>query len=359
MRRAVLIRILAVAALAWLLVLPAAAGAFPVTGKCTLTISTTDAQGKPLDSAKSGDDSASAADPLLVDWEGTVSWDGVTQASMQNAHYHVAMFGMATPFQGDAANSPDARSTTGTFKFTANAPFRFTGTYYMSAGIIAANGTQCAATFIVKLVGEPIGTVPFFVGLALLAIGALLLVWGLSGHLGAAIFGGLVLGLGAALEAMVLSALPLAGLTPVALMGGGLALAALSAIIGERRLRRMEAAWAAEAAAAEGADAAQAPAPGDGQAGAEPEPTLGVEPEPTPGAQPGQTTPSSPEPAMSSSPEADPQEADPQEAAFVDLETAAPPPALDQAEPVQSRPPDDPWPAADLPPASAPGTDRT
>src|SRR5512141_2398495 len=129
------------AALAWLTVLPATATAFPLNGGCTLALSTTDAKGATLDTAKSGDGSASAGDPLLVEWEGTVTWSGTSTISLQDNSYHVEMFGVPTPFRGASANTGDARSSTGAFAFKANAPIRFTGLYYMTAGIKGSGGT--------------------------------------------------------------------------------------------------------------------------------------------------------------------------------------------------------------------------
>jgi hypothetical protein len=257
-RCSLMVRILAVAAMAWLLVLPATAAAYPIIGKCSLTLTSTDAAGNPLDIIKSGDESGSAGDPLLVDWQGTVSWEGQSQVSFKDNHYHVAMFGMATPFQGEASNSADRGDTAGMFDFSASVPFRLTGTFFMSAGIIAADGTVCSGSFVVRLMGDPSGTLPFFAGLALVAIGALLLARGFSGHLGAAIVGGLVLGFGAALEAVIFSVLPLAGLTPVALLATGIVLAAISAVVGGRHAGRLERALAAQVATDEAQGLAEA-----------------------------------------------------------------------------------------------------
>ena len=38
------------------------------------------------------------------------------------------MYGVPTPFRGASANTGDARSSSRTFGFKANVPFRFTGT---------------------------------------------------------------------------------------------------------------------------------------------------------------------------------------------------------------------------------------
>lgn len=329
MRALALARIAAIAALAWLLVLPASVVALPAKGPCTLELASNDAEGNVLDSAKSGDDSASPEDPLLIDWDGTVSWTGITTVPLKDNHYHVAMFGMATPFQGGSLNGGDARTTVGTFGFTTGSPFRFTGLYYLTVGIIGSGG-ECTGSLVVKLVGEPIGTLPFFVGLALLAIGLLLLVWGFSGHLGAAIAGGLFLGLAVTLEAVMFSFLPLGGLTPIALLATGLFLAVVSVVSGGRRLRQLNRQLAAAGAAAASAGEGSAPVYAPSEAASEPAPEPEPEPELTPAPEPATGTEPGPEPAPE--PEAAP-EADPESA-----------PA-----PEPTRPPDDPWPVSDLP----------
>jgi type II secretory pathway pseudopilin PulG len=361
-------RVLAAATLAWLLVLPASVAAFPSKGPCTLELTSNDAKGNVLDTAKSGDDSASPGDPLVVDWEGTVSWTGTTTVPLKENHYHVAMFGMATPFQGGALNGSDARSTVGTFGFTTSAPFRFTGLYYLTVGIIGSGG-ECTGSLVVKLVGDPIGTVPFFVGLALLAIGLLLLVWGFAGHLGAAVSGGLILGMGAALEVVIFSFLPLAGLTPISLLATGLFLSVVSAVAGGRRLRQLNRQLAAEgAAAAAAATALEAPAPvltppgESGEAEIEGGPESGPpssaestpEPESTPGpAVDGAAGPGG-EPGAEPVPATEPPATEPPATEPETPPSPVPADASSGQQPEAVRPPDDPWPAVDLPPDADP-----
>ena len=119
-RRSAFARFLVAAAFAWLLVLPASAAAFPLAGPCTLALTSTDATGRPLGTATSGDASASPADPLPMDWDGAIAWEGRATTSFRDNHYHVAIFGMATPFQDGSANADDVRATSGELRLTAD-----------------------------------------------------------------------------------------------------------------------------------------------------------------------------------------------------------------------------------------------
>jgi hypothetical protein len=228
-----ILRIVAAASIAWLM-LPATASAFPLSGSCALTLTSTDAKGATLDTAKSGDGSASESDPLLVDWDGTLTWSGTSTIALQDNSYHVEMFGLPTPFRGSSANTGDARASSGTFAFKANAPIRFTGAYYLTAGIKGSGGT-CEGSLVVKLIGDPITTIPFLVALALMAIGGLLAAWGLSGHLLGALAGGPILGFGAGLLAVILSVLPAGGLTPLILLAAGLVTGGATGVAGRAK----------------------------------------------------------------------------------------------------------------------------
>lgn len=229
MRRSVLVRILAIGALAWLLVLPAATAAFPLSN-CTMQLSSTTAGGAALDTAQSGDGSGSESDPFLVDWDGTVSWSGTVQVEMKNNSYHIEVFGIPTPLRGTNSNEGDNRTGSGTVGISANAPFRFTGLYFVSGAITGSGGT-CEGSGVFKLTGDPVGTVPFWTGLGLLGVGVLLLAWGLQGHRIGGIVGGLLAGLGAAVLLIIFAALPLGGITPPVVAGLGLILGIAEAML--------------------------------------------------------------------------------------------------------------------------------
>ena len=213
--------------------LPGGAAAFPLS-TCTLDATSTAGDGSALDTAVGDSEDSSQADPFIVDWNGTVAWEGTTGGvAMQDNQHHVEVFGFPTPFRGSSANGGDDREASGSVVVKESAPFRFTGLYYVS-GSITGSGGSCEGSGWVKLTGDPIGTVPFFVGVGLLVVGLLLLGWGL-GHPIAAILGGLIGGLGAATLLVIYSTLPLGSLTPVAVIVGGLILGILVAVLAVRR----------------------------------------------------------------------------------------------------------------------------
>jgi hypothetical protein len=220
------------AALTWLLLLPATAAAFPLSN-CSMQLSSAGANGAALDTAQSGDGSASQSDPFTVDYNGTVTWSGTVAISMKNNSYHIEVFGIPTPLRGTNSNEDDNRTGGDTVSVGANSPFRVTGTYLVSGAITGSGGT-CSGSGWFKLLGDPVGTVPFFAGLALLGVGLALLAFGLRNHPLLAILGGLLAGAGAAVEFVIFSALPAAENTPLVVVLVGLAGGVVVAIIGRR-----------------------------------------------------------------------------------------------------------------------------
>jgi hypothetical protein len=208
--------------------------AFPLSN-CTLQATSTDAGGGTLGSASSGAADATQADPFIVDWNGSVTWTGTTGGlEMKNNAWHIDVFGLPTPLRGGDDNSKDNRDGNGTVGIGANAPFRITGLYFVSGSITGSGGT-CAGSGWLKLAGDPVGTIPFFVGLVLAVIGALLLARGARGHRVSAVVGGLVLGLAAAIEAVIFSFVPIGSTTPILALALGLLIGIIVAIAGRSR----------------------------------------------------------------------------------------------------------------------------
>jgi hypothetical protein len=232
MRRSSTAGTMVLVALAWLLLLPATVAAFPLTN-CTMQLSSAGATGAPLDTAQSGDGSASQTDPFQVDYNGTVTWSGTVSISMKDNSYHIEVFGIPTPLRGTNSNEDDNRTGGDTVSVGANSPFQVTGTYLVSGAITGSGGT-CSGSGWFKLLGDPVGTLPFFAGLAVLGIGVALLALGLRNHPMLALLGGLLAGVGAAVEFVIFSALPAAENTPLVVVLVGLAGGVIIAIIGRR-----------------------------------------------------------------------------------------------------------------------------
>ncbi len=227
--------VLAAVGLVWA-VTPATA--FPLS-TCALTIQSTDASGAALDGATAGADDSSQADPFIVDWDGQVAWQGTTGGQEMKANqYHIEVFGVPTPLRGGDANEGDDRDGSGTVGVKANAPFRFTGLYFVS-GAITGSGGSCEGSGWVKLAGDPVGTIPFLVGLGALVVGLVLLGLGLRRERrrsdprrrswpGSA----------RSVLLVVFSVLPLGSLTPtVGALGGGRGRGCVVAIVRGRRRR--------------------------------------------------------------------------------------------------------------------------
>jgi hypothetical protein len=209
------------AALLLALIIPATASAFPLSN-CTLNLFSTDKSGASVDSAAGGAPDATQQDPFVVDWDGTVRYDGTTGAQViKNNTWFVNVFHFPTPLRGGSPNDDGNQKGNGSVGVSANAPFRITGLYFVD-GAISGQGGQCAGSGWFKLAGDPVGTVPFFVGLGLLIIGALLVVGAIAGSALAGFIGGIVLGLGAAVMLVIYSVALFGEFTPLTALAAGL-----------------------------------------------------------------------------------------------------------------------------------------
>ncbi len=211
MRRVLLVSA-AMAALS-LLIWAAPAAAFPLTN-CTLQAASLKADGSALDSIASGANDATQEDPFLVDWDGTITYQGQSDIEMKNNTWSVSVFNIPTPLSGGDDNPEDNRTGSGTVGVSENAPFRITGLYYV-AGSLTGSGGTCSGSGWFKLTGDPIGTIPFWFGLGLVLLGAAGLARGVRGHPVMAIAGGILAGFGIATLAVIYSSLPLGSLTPI------------------------------------------------------------------------------------------------------------------------------------------------
>jgi hypothetical protein len=214
------------------LVLAMPVAAFPLTN-CTLKATALAADGSQIDSIEGGAADATQADPFLVDWDGTITYSGGSNIAMVNNTWGVNVFTFPTPLQGGDDNPEDNRTGSGTVGVSANAPFRFTGLYYVSGSLTGSGGT-CTGSGWFKLTGDPIGTIPFFGGLGVLILGLAMLAIGARGHLFTAIFGGIFAGLGATTMLVIYSALPIGEQTPLVVLLAGVILGLAVGLLGRR-----------------------------------------------------------------------------------------------------------------------------
>lgn len=175
MRRAT--RVAPSAGLAGLLILlmVAPAAAFELNGGCTLELASTDASGAALDTATNGQ-GGTQDDPFIVDWDGTVSWDGSSGSTVfKNHSWQVLVFNIPTPLRGGDPNDGEETTATGSTGVSVNAPFEFTGLYFVSGDISGDGGARCDGSAWFKLNGNPFTTIPFWIAALIALIGLLLL----------------------------------------------------------------------------------------------------------------------------------------------------------------------------------------
>lgn len=153
-----------------------AVAAFELNGGCTLDLSSTDASGAALDTAGNGQ-GGTQDDPFIVDWDGTVSWNGSSGSTVfKNHSWHVDVFNIPTPLRGGDANEDGTTSANGSTGVSENAPFQFTGLYFVSGGISGDDGARCDGSAWLKLNGNPLTTIPFWIAVVIALIGLLLVM---------------------------------------------------------------------------------------------------------------------------------------------------------------------------------------
>jgi len=215
-----------------MLFLAAPVAAFPLTN-CTLKANSLAAGGGAVDSIEGGAPDATQGDPFLVDWDGTITYVGASNVAMVNNTWGVSVFMFPMPLGGGDDNPEDTRTGDGTLGVSANAPFRFTGLYYVS-GSLSGSGGACTGSGWFKLTGDPVGTIPFFGGLGVLILGIVMLAFGARGHTITAILGGIVTALGATTMLVIYSALPIGEQTPLVVLLVGLLLGIAVGFLGRR-----------------------------------------------------------------------------------------------------------------------------
>ena len=213
--RSTLRRLAVIALPALVLLLPASASAFPVTN-CTIKLTSVDAGGATIDTATVGDADGTQANPLLVDWDGSVEWDGSTgPLVIKDSRWSISLFYVPTPESGGEANEDGDKGGDGTVRISEDLPFRVTGLYFVT-GQISGTGGGCDGSGWINVTGDPFGTVPFWIGIGMTVVGVLLLGAGYRWAWGLAILGGLLVGLAATVMLIIYRVMPAGQWTPLA-----------------------------------------------------------------------------------------------------------------------------------------------
>jgi len=152
--------------------------AFELNDECSLVIQSFSEDGEPLDSAAPGA-GGTQDDPLLIDWEGSVRYEGNTGSQViMNHSWHVDVFLLPTPLRGGHPNDGGDQDAEGTVDVSANAPFKLAGLYFVSGEIRGEDGF-CSGSGWFKLEESAFETIPFWLALVLAVAGAFVIGWSL------------------------------------------------------------------------------------------------------------------------------------------------------------------------------------
>ena len=148
---------------------PAKAPGVALTG-CSGSGTSLSSKGVAVQSATAPNPPSSESRPLLVDPKGTVSYSGRSSSVIRNHSWSIKVDGL-TVKSGSSPNATGKTVNQGTVKVKDYLPFKITGLFYVS-GSITGSGASCSGSLWIKVTGSPIGTVPWFAGIALAVVGA-------------------------------------------------------------------------------------------------------------------------------------------------------------------------------------------
>ena len=117
--------------------------------------------GQVLDHATApGGGGASPGNPILVDPNGVVTYEGTSGTAITNHHWYVDLDGIEVQ-SGGSPNTGMETSTHGIKKISDFLPAHIiTGTYYVD-GAISGTGGECSGSAYVKIEGDPAATAAF------------------------------------------------------------------------------------------------------------------------------------------------------------------------------------------------------
>jgi hypothetical protein len=151
---------------------------FDLDGGCSMTMTSTDASGATIDTASGPGAGGTQSDPFMIDWEGSVSWNGNSGETVFNNHsWQVYVYRIPTPVRGGHPNDDNDTTGTGSAGVEENAPFRTTGLYHVSGDIAGDGGAACRGSAWFKLIGDPTATVPWLFGIAVTLVGLAVAWW--------------------------------------------------------------------------------------------------------------------------------------------------------------------------------------
>lgn len=143
---------------------------------CSGSATSFDKDGEEKDRVEApGGPESSPSRPFHVSPNGTVNWEGSSDAVITDLDWGVKLFGV-TVQAGSGANRGQKTSDNGVENVDDYLPFKVTGLYHVDFNL-EGDGGACAGEMWVKLDGNPFGTVPWFAGAVLVVAGAAGLWW--------------------------------------------------------------------------------------------------------------------------------------------------------------------------------------
>jgi hypothetical protein len=160
----------------WFMLGAAPAGAVELDGGCEGSGVSLTEDGDEIDEATApSDDVGTEDEPFEVDYDGTVTYEGTSPSPFEDHSWHIDILGIEVDSGGSANEAGDTEDD-GDVVVEDYLPFKTTGLYYVEGAIEPEEGEGCSGSMYVKLVGSPVGTIPWIAGLVLTAGGFALVV---------------------------------------------------------------------------------------------------------------------------------------------------------------------------------------
>jgi hypothetical protein len=186
---------------------------------------------------------ASKSDPIVVNWDDKMVYSGTSSGPITDYRWTASIAGIPVA-SGSSANATRETTATGSVEVGKALPLKLTGLYYVSFELKGTGGA-CTGNAWLKLDGNPLTTIPFWIGVVV-ALGGLL---GLSRsrprvradgstdlHFVGGFLAGLLLGLGLLIALTVSSLAAFSQWWPyAAILGGATFLGLLTGTVGPKR----------------------------------------------------------------------------------------------------------------------------
>jgi predicted ribosomally synthesized peptide with nif11-like leader len=186
---------------------------------------------------------ASKSDPIVVNWDDKMVYSGSSSAVITDHKWTASVAGFPVA-SGGSANAKHESAVTGSVEIRKALPLKLTGLYYVSFEL-SGTGGSCTGSMWLKLDGNPLTTIPFWIAVVVAMGGLLGLYWSLpriredgsaDKHFVGGFLAGLLLGLGLLIALTVSSLAAFSQWWPyVAILSGAIFLGLLTGTVGPKR----------------------------------------------------------------------------------------------------------------------------